>query len=78
MFREISRIKQKLSADECIFILENEKRGVLAVNGDDGYPYALPMNHFYKLLSLHYFVAYLKGLLSNLLYLLLLLKRKGL
>ena len=47
MFREIGRIKQKLSTDECIFILENEKRGVLAVNGDDGYPYALPMNHFY-------------------------------
>lgn len=48
MFRKITRIKQVLSDDECISILQNEPRGVLSVNGDDGYPYGMPMNHFYN------------------------------
>lgn len=48
MFREVARKKQALSREECIEILKSELRGVLAVNGDDGYPYALPINHFYN------------------------------
>lgn len=48
MFRELSRINKKISNEECIELLKNEKRGVLSVNGDDGYPYAMPMNHFYN------------------------------
>lgn len=48
MFRELSRINKKISDKECIELLKNEKRGVLSVNGDDGYPYAMPMNHFYN------------------------------
>ncbi len=48
MFRELTRSKQRLSCEECIQILKNEKRGVLSVIGDDGYPYGLPMNHFYN------------------------------
>ena len=47
MFRELARIKQKLSMEECISILKTEKRGVLSVNGDNGYPYGMPMNHWY-------------------------------
>ena len=47
MFREMMRIKQQLQESECIEILKNEKRGVLSVLGDDGYPYGMPMNHFY-------------------------------
>ena len=47
MFRELRRIKQKLEKDECIEILENEKRGVLSVIGDEDYPYCIPINHFY-------------------------------
>lgn len=41
------RIQQQLSYDECIEILTNEPRGVLAVLGDDDYPYAVPMSHVY-------------------------------
>ena len=26
----------------------NEKRGVLSVSGDEGYPYGMPMNHWYN------------------------------
>ncbi len=48
MFRELNRINQKLTTKECIRILKEEKRGVLSVNGDDGYPYGMPMNHFYN------------------------------
>lgn len=41
------RIKQQLSAEECADVLEKERRGVLAVNGEGGYPYALPINYYY-------------------------------
>ena len=34
--------------DECIHVLETEKRGILSVNGDNGYPYGMPMNHWYN------------------------------
>lgn len=47
MFRDLTRKKQKLSSDECEEILKQEVRGVLAVNGDDGYPYALPINFYF-------------------------------
>lgn len=47
MFRNITRKKQQISNEECSLILKSEKRGVLAVNGDDGYPYALPINYYY-------------------------------
>lgn len=47
MFREMRRYKQQISEEECIEILKEQKRGVLSVLGDDGYPYGIPMNHWY-------------------------------
>ena len=47
MFRELLRKKQKLSEEECISLLRSELRGVLSVIGDDGYPYGMPINHYY-------------------------------
>ena len=47
MFRELTRINQKLSDEESIEILIDAKRGILAVSGEDGYPYAMPINHYY-------------------------------
>ncbi len=47
MFRKMRRFKQEISRDECIELLINEKRGVLSLLGDDGYPYGLPINHYY-------------------------------
>ncbi|MBR3553829.1 MAG: pyridoxamine 5'-phosphate oxidase family protein [Clostridia bacterium] len=41
------RSKQALTKAECIDILKAEPRGVLAVAGDGGYPYALPLSHCY-------------------------------
>ena len=48
MFRNVTRIKQVLSDEECMDILKNQLRGVLSVQGDDGYPYGMPLNHFYN------------------------------
>lgn len=48
MFREMIRKNKQLPTEECIDILKNEKRGVLSVIGDDGYPYGMPMNHWYN------------------------------
>lgn len=47
MFRKMRRHKQELSEEECIEILTNEPRGVLALLGDNDYPYALPMSHVF-------------------------------
>lgn len=47
MFRELMRKNRKISTEECIDILKTTKRGVLSVNGDDEYPYGMPMNHWY-------------------------------
>ena len=48
MFREMLRKKQKLTNEECIDILKTQLRGVLSVLGDDGYPYGMPINHYYN------------------------------
>ena len=47
MFRKMRRFKQQLETQECMEILKNQPRGVLSVIGDDGYPYGIPMNHWY-------------------------------
>lgn len=48
MFRNMLRGKQQLPEEECIEILKAQLRGVLSVNGDDGYPYGMPINHYYN------------------------------
>ena len=47
MFREIARKKQALPKAKINEILNTEKRGVLSVIGDNGYPYGLPVNYWY-------------------------------
>lgn len=48
MFREMRRFKQQLPVEDCIALLQEEKRGVLSVLGDEGYPYGMPMNFWYE------------------------------
>ena len=48
MFRDISRKNQRLELPQIITILNNEKRGILSVNGENGYPYGLPINYWYN------------------------------
>lgn len=49
MFRSIRRKKNQISDEEAKKLLINEKRGIFAVNGDDGYPFAVPVNYYYDL-----------------------------
>ena len=48
MFRKMRRIKQQISHEECVQVLKEQLRGVLSVIGDDGYPYGIPINHWYS------------------------------
>lgn len=47
MFREIRRKNREIDSDSAKRLLQSSRRGVLAVNGDDGYPYAIPINYLY-------------------------------
>ena len=48
MFREMRRKKQLLPEEEAIAILKEGTFGVLALSGDDGYPYAVPISFVYE------------------------------
>ena len=45
MFREMRRKKQALPEEQCRRILEEGEYGVLALLGEGGYPYAVPLNY---------------------------------
>ena len=45
MFREMRRKRQELSGEEAEKILREGTSGVLAVEGDGGYPYAVPLSY---------------------------------
>ena len=47
MFRPMRRNKQALSPAQCEAVLARGSSGVLAVSGDDGYPYAVPLSYVY-------------------------------
>lgn len=47
MFRKMRRSPQALSHEEMIDLLKTETRGVMSVQGDGGYPYGFPINHYY-------------------------------
>lgn len=47
MFRKMRRFKQMLSEEESAEILRKATSGVLALYGDDGYPYAVPISYVY-------------------------------
>ena len=54
MFREMRRKRQQLTEAECIKILKKNTSGVLAVSGDGGYPYAVPLSYVYDNGSLYF------------------------
>ena len=43
MFREMRRKTQALSREDCDGVLNRGTSGVLALSGDEGYPYAVPI-----------------------------------
>jgi nitroimidazol reductase NimA-like FMN-containing flavoprotein (pyridoxamine 5'-phosphate oxidase superfamily) len=48
MFRQIKRKRQLLPEAETIAMLQSCTSGVLAVSGDDEYPYAVPLSFAYE------------------------------
>ena len=47
-FRPMRRKRQQLSDEESIGILEKATSGTLALLGDNGYPYAVPISYVYS------------------------------
>lgn len=47
-FREMRRFRQQLSQAECEALLAQGSSGVLAVTGDEGWPYAVPLSYAYE------------------------------
>ena len=47
MFRPIRRKTRAISDEAAKALLKEGRRATLAVNGDDGYPFALPVNYLY-------------------------------
>ena len=48
MFRDMRRKGQLLSREACEEVLRRGTSGVLALAGDDGYPYAVPLSYVYE------------------------------
>jgi len=48
VFREVARIKNRISEADALDILKKATRGVLSVVTEEGYPYGMPMNHWYE------------------------------
>ncbi len=48
MFRQMRRFKQQVSEETCRKVLREQPRGVLSVLGDDGYPYGMPLDHWFS------------------------------
>ena len=47
MFRKMRRNKQEMTPEESMAVLEKGTSGVLAVIGDEDYPYAVPLSYVY-------------------------------
>jgi hypothetical protein len=47
VFRKIRRVKREISQEEAKDLLRKNKRAAFSVNGDDGYPYTIPINFYY-------------------------------
>ena len=54
MFREMRRKKQSLSGEKISEILNNGTSGVLALSGDNDYPYAVPLSYVYDGSSIYF------------------------
>ena len=46
-FRPMRRVRQQLTTEDCEEILRNATSGTLAVLGDGGYPYVVPLSFVY-------------------------------
>ena len=47
MFKSIRKKINEIDHSAAEALLQSNRRGILAMNGDNGYPYAIPINYFY-------------------------------
>ena len=47
MFKSIRKKINEIDHSSAEALLQSNRRGILAMNGDNGYPYAIPINYFY-------------------------------
>ena len=47
MFKPIRKKINEIDRSAVEDLLQSNRRGILAMNGDNGYPYAIPINYFY-------------------------------
>ena len=57
MFRKIRRKEKQLTTDDCQEILKAAEYGTIATMGEDGYPYAVPVNFIYHNGSIYFHCA---------------------
>lgn len=48
MFRPVRKKVNEISVTLAKDLIKKSRRGILAVNGDNGYPYAIPINYLYE------------------------------
>lgn len=48
MFRKVMKVKNEITLEEAKDLLRNNKRAAFSVNGDNGYPYTVPINFYYE------------------------------
>ena len=51
MFKSVRKKINEIGHSDAEALLQSNRRGVLAMNGDNGYPYAIPINYFYDSLA---------------------------
>lgn len=47
MFRKVRKIKNEIEIGDCYKLLSENKRGVISFNGENNYPYSIPINYYY-------------------------------
>ncbi|WP_022664043.1 pyridoxamine 5'-phosphate oxidase family protein [Desulfospira joergensenii] len=68
MFRKIRRKEKQLTTDDCNEILRAAEYGTIATMGEDGYPYAIPLNFIYHKGSIYFHCAKTGHKLENIHY----------
>ena len=51
MFKPVRKKISEIDHSAAETLLQSNRRGILAMNGDNGYPYAIPINYFYDSLA---------------------------
>ena len=47
MFKPVRKKINEIDHSAAEALLQSNRRGIIAMNGDEGYPYAIPINYFY-------------------------------